>query len=96
MMEYVDIIGGSMKTLSLRGIDEELAENLKKTAKETGASLNKTVLEILRKSVGTNSKKREVVYHDLDDLAGTWTENDWEQFKKATKPFEAIDRDMWK
>lgn len=85
-----------MKTLSLRGIDEELAENLKKTAKKTGTSLNKTVLEILRKSVGVNSKKREVVYHDLDDLAGTWTESDWEQFKKATKQFGAIDKDLWK
>ncbi len=85
-----------MKTLSLRGIDEELAENLKKTAQKTGTSLNKTVLEILRKSVRPNSKKREVVYHDLDDLAGTWTENDWEQFKKATKSFEAIDKELWK
>jgi plasmid stability protein len=85
-----------MKTLSLRGIDEELAENLKKTAKKTGTSLNKTVLEILRKSVGAKSKKREVVYHDLDDLAGTWAESDWEQFKKAAKPFGAIDKDMWK
>jgi hypothetical protein len=86
----------SMKTLSLRGIDEELAENLKKTAKKTGTSLNKTVLEILRKSVGVNPKKREVVYYDLDDLAGTWTKEDGEQFERATKQFRAIDKDMWK
>jgi hypothetical protein len=85
-----------LKTLSLRGIDEELAENLKKAAKQSGGSINKTVLDILRKSLGLGSKKREKVFHDLDDLAGTWSDDDWQQFKKATKHFEAIDKDLWK
>ncbi|MEW6186373.1 MAG: antitoxin [Thermodesulfobacteriota bacterium] len=85
-----------MKTISLRGIDEELAENLKKTAKKKGDSINKTVLEILRHSLGVGSKKRERVYHDLDDLAGTWSKTDWQQFQKTTKPFSAVDKDLWK
>ena len=85
-----------LKTISLRGIDEELAESLKKTAEKTGGSINKTVLEILRKSLGLSSKKRERVFHDLDDLAGTWSDDDWEQFKKATRHFAVIDKDLWK
>ena len=85
-----------LKTISLRGIDEELAESLKKTAEKTGGSINKTVLEILRKSLGLSSKKRERVFHDLDDLAGTWSDDDWEQFKKATRHFAGIDKDLWK
>lgn len=86
----------AVKTISLRGIDDELAENLKRTAKKTGGSINKTVLEILRNSLGLSSKRRERVFHDLDDLAGTWSDADWQQFKKATKPFAGIDKDLWK
>ncbi len=85
-----------MKTLSLRGVDEDLADNLDKIAKKTGASINKTVLEILRKSVGSNPKAREMVYRDLDNLAGTWTERNLQQFKKGTKHFEVIDKELWK
>lgn len=85
-----------MKTLSLRGIDDNLAECLRKTAERAGTSLNKTVLEILRKSMGLGLKKREMIYHDLDDLAGTWTESDWQQFRKATKHFAVIDKEIWK
>jgi hypothetical protein len=85
-----------LKTLSLRGIDGELAEKLRKAAEKTGGSLNKTVLEILRKSLGLSSERREKVFHDLDDLAGTWSDEDWKKFKKATKHFEGIDKDLWK
>ncbi len=86
----------AVKTISLRGIDDELAENLKRAAKKTGGSINKTVLEILRNSLGLNSRKRARVFHDLDDLAGTWSDADWQQFIKATKPFAVIDKDLWK
>lgn len=85
-----------MKTLSLRGVDDDLADSLKKIAKKTGASLNKTVLEIIRQSVGSSPKPREMVYRDLDNLAGTWTEKDLQQFKKTTKHFEVIDKGLWK
>ena len=85
-----------METISLRGIDDELAENLKRVARKTGVSINKTVLDILRNSLGLGSKRRECVFHDLDDLAGTWSDADWQQFKKATKPFAVIDKDLWK
>jgi len=85
-----------LKTISLRGIDPELAETLKNHAKKTGGSINKTVLDILRNSLGLSSKKRDRVYHDLDDLAGTWTDNDWQQCNKSTKHFSVIDKELWK
>ena len=86
----------AVKTISLRGIDDELAENLKRAAKKTGGSINKTVLDILRNSLGLSSKRRERVFHDLDDLAGTWSDADCQQFNKATKSFTVIDKDLWK
>jgi hypothetical protein len=95
-MKKMTSMEDAVKTISLRGIDEELAENLKRTAKERGGSINKTVLEILRNSLGLNSRTRGRVFHDLDDLAGTWSDTDWQQFKKATKFFDTIDKDLWK
>jgi hypothetical protein len=84
-----------MKTLSLRSIDAEMADALKKRAKYEGRSINATVLNLLREAVGLTKKKRTRVYHDLDDLVGTWTEKDEQLFKKATKYFDRIDEEIW-
>ena len=71
-----------MKTLSLRNIDAEMADALKKRAKCEGRSINATVLNLLREAVGITKKKRTKVYHDLDNLVGTWSEKDEQLFKK--------------
>ena len=84
-----------MKTLSLRGIDDELADALKKKAQRTGRSINKTVLSLIRESIGLEKKKLTRVYHDLDELAGTWGEKDEREFEKKTQFFHRIDEEIW-
>jgi hypothetical protein len=34
-------------------------------------------------------------YHDLDDLAGTWTEEDEAEFLQNTSHFNQIDAKLW-
>ena len=85
-----------MKNLSLRGIKEDLSENLKKISRKEGASLNKTVLKLLEDSVGLRRKKRVNIYHDLDELAGTWSSQDEKDFMGKIKYFESIDQEIWK
>lgn len=41
-------------------------------------------------------KKRNVVYDDLDHLAGTWDSEDIAEFEHVTVVFEMVDEDMWK
>jgi len=41
-------------------------------------------------------KDHDGVYHDLDYLAGTWTEEDDIEFLKATENFNKIDEELWK
>ncbi len=84
-----------MKTLSLRGIDDEMAEVLKKEAERAKASVNATVLNIIRESIGLKNKKRNRVYRDLDDLAGTWSGKDEKEFRENTCCFDRIDEDLW-
>lgn len=84
-----------MKTFSLRGIDDELTDALKNEVRRTGTSINKTILNLIRESMGLTQKKRTRPYHDLDELAGTWSEEDELLFKEKTRFFNKIDEEIW-
>ena len=85
-----------MKSLSLRGIHEDLSKNLKKLSQKEGISLNKTVLKLLEDSIGVKRKRRLNIYHDLDDLAGTWSSREEKEFKDKIHFFEMVDKGLWK
>ena len=83
-----------MDQLTLRNIPEDLEREIRRIAGERRMSINKTVRELLYKSLGIDSssdKKR-----DLSDFAGFWDEREAEEFEKATDAFEAIDEELWK
>ena len=84
-----------MKRLTLRGIDEELEEELQKRAERWSCSLNATILRLLREATGQTQKKFGRRYHDLDDLAGTWSEEEKEEFDEALAPLSRIDEELW-
>jgi len=85
-----------MTTMTLRGIDETLAQVLKELARSQGVSLNALALRLIREATGVDNRKRTVVHHDLDKFAGTWGKDDEEAFLKATHSLETIDEEMWK
>lgn len=85
-----------MTTMTLRGIDETLAQTLKELARNQGVSLNTLALRLIREATGVDKRKRTLVHHDLDALAGTWSEDDELSFQGATRLLEAIDEDLWK
>lgn len=85
-----------MTTMTVRGIDSDIAGALKEKARREGTSVNTVLLKTLRESLGLEKKKRTAVYHDLDHLAGTWSEQDAAEFERATAVFEKVDEDIWK
>lgn len=85
-----------MATMTLRGIDDAISGALKEKARRENTSVNTVMLRILKESLGIEKKKRNVVYDDLDHLAGTWSSNDLTEFENATAAFEKVDEDMWK
>lgn len=85
-----------MASITIRGIDDITAKRLKDLAKKEGLSINALVLKILRQALGVEKKKRAIIYTDLDELAGTWTEEEYQAFLKNIEPFEQIDEEMWK
>jgi len=85
-----------MKTLTIRGIDPKLSETIKEAAKNESMSVNQLLVNILKKYFGHSKEKQFTKkYHDLDDLFGRWSE---EEYKKITKELERqnqIDWELW-
>ena len=70
-----------MGSLSIRGLDDELAEQLKQLA-STEKSVNQFVIEILKQHLDiTKSKKFTQCFHDLDPFFGRWDNEVIDLFK---------------
>jgi plasmid stability protein len=86
-----------MKTVTIRGIDDKLAERIKSAAAAAATSVNQWVLTVLREATGLKKPPRHTkIYHDLDQLFGAWTDEEWEEFQKSQARFESIDEEMWR
>ena len=83
-----------MKNMTLRNIPEELSKALEEEKRRRGQSLNKTAIDLMRQSLGlTGSCRRS---NGLGQLAGGWSQSEFEEFEKAVAPFEQIDEEMWR
>ena len=87
-----------MKQLTVRGVDSNLLQLLKNEAARRGLSVNRYVLSILREALGLDEggPRAPVEYNDLDHLAGTWTERDFEEFARHLAAQRSIDEDLWR
>lgn len=90
-----------MKQTTVRGIDNNLARRLREEARRRGLSVNRTILLLLRQATGlaapfeppTSEAER---FTDLDHLAGTWSEQDADEFDRAVEDFSRVEEDLWK
>ena len=68
-----------MPQYTIRNIPIALDRELRERAKRKGISLNDAAIEAMNQGLGV--AETEVVYGDLDDLAGTWKQDD--EFDRA-------------
>jgi hypothetical protein len=59
-----------------------------------GVSLNQTVIDLLRRSLGLSPTGRRS--NGLARLAGTWTDEDLRRFEAAVAMTEEIDEEAWR
>ncbi len=86
-----------MKLVTLRNLPPELANAIRRRAKEHGSSLNKAVIGLLLESLGKGRRKSErATYHDLDALAGSWSKEEGARFEAFLRDQRAIDPDVWR
>ncbi|MFV1979275.1 MAG: hypothetical protein ACC649_07970 [Myxococcota bacterium] len=77
----------------------ELERRIETIAKEQGASLASTVIRLLMRATGLRGPaepgRGRQRYHDLDDLAGTWSEEETAEFDRALREQRRVDPDLW-
>ena len=83
-----------MKTMTIRNVSPELAQALDKERRKRGISLNRTVLALLRNTLGVPSQP--VRSNGLRELAGAWSEAEYQQFEQAVVPLGEVDEAMWR
>lgn len=86
-----------MGSLSIRGINDQLASILKEKAASSKKSVNQYVLDMLKKQAGlAKQKKFTQEYHDLDDLFGCWSTDEFEKIQDKINSERQIDEELWK
>ena len=83
-----------MSYITLRQIPAAIEKQLRSLARQTGTSLNKTVIGLLARALGMADGTPRA--RELSDLAGTWSEEEAREFEENTRAFEQIDEDIWR
>lgn len=84
-----------MKSITLHGLDGKLYERIKEKAKRQGLSLNKTIKNLLEKSLGIKNHDGNDHREDFLEFFGVWTETEAQEFAGAIRDFEKIDPQDW-
>ena len=92
-MQYIACIMRKRIQYTIRNVPENVDDALRNLAVREGCSLNAVALAALESEAGVSGGKA-AVYHDLDDLVGSWVHDD--AFDKALAAFDVVDEDLWK
>lgn len=85
----------STSNFNLRNIAPDVMLVLKQEAAKQNTSVNSLILKFIDHELNIKHQVKKNSYHDLDNLAGTWTEKDKKAFEQRIKSFEQIDQDLW-
>jgi hypothetical protein len=81
--------------ITVRNLPPAVAKAVKDKARRERLSLNQAIVRLLEEAMGEKPGKK-VVHHDLDHLAGRWSEEEYQQFLDALREQRQIDPEMWK
>ena len=83
-----------MKHLTVRNVPAELAEALMAEKTRRGGSLNRTVIDLLRRALGLAP---DASYDNgLGLHAGDWSQAELQEFEDNTRIFQQIDEEPWR
>jgi hypothetical protein len=84
--------------MTIRGIPAEVQKAVKREAERKGLSLNRAFISVLERAVDGKSreKKKKVLHHDLDHLAGLWSREESAAFEKNLRAQRKVDEELWK
>ncbi len=83
-----------MRHLTVRNVPADLGRALDREKRRRGSSLNQTILDLLRQSLGVGTGLPKS--NGLSALAGDWSESDRREFEASIAITEQIDEDLWR
>lgn len=84
-----------MPNLSIRGVEDAELQRIKSAAGQRGLSVNAYLVELIRRESGLAPTPDRRRHHDLDALAGTWSEADARAFAASQQDFSRVDPALW-
>jgi len=85
-----------MKSITIHGIDDPLAELIKSRAQSEGLSINKTVKKLLEESLGVRPRANSINRIDFEEFCGIWSDSELTEFEEKTKDLRSINDEDWK
>ena len=82
-----------MRYLTIRNVSPDLAMALEREKRVRGTSMNRTILDILARTLGVGNAERS---NGLAQLAGTWSDEEHADFEEAIAVTEQVDEELWK
>ena len=85
----------TLKALTLRNAPPRVALAIRERAHVAGVSLNRAVIALLEEHLAEAEVGGPARFHDLDELAGTWSKEEGRAFDKALRKQRKIDPELW-
>ena len=96
---YASHVEDSLRTITIRKMPRDLEQRIETIAAEEGSSLARTVIRLLMRATGLReselSEAGEQRHHDLDDLAGTWSDEEAAEFDRSVAGQRRVDPEVW-
>ncbi len=84
-----------MKSITIHGLDDDLARELEARAKAEKLSLNRTVKKLLSEATGLRPRDPSSKPNPFEEFAGVWTVEEAAEFDKTLEEQRQIDPEQW-
>jgi hypothetical protein len=83
--------------ITIQHLDDATAEWIEEQAAQRGMDKEAVVLQLIQRGIDLEQKKAALPkYHDLDALAGTWSEQEAAEFDRTTASLRQVDEELWR
>ena len=83
-----------MKSMSIHGVDKELARRIREKSAEYGLSVNRTMKKLLGKSLGLENEK-PALNDEFKDLCGALPKKAADELGKFLQEMDTVDPEAW-
>ncbi len=84
------------RALTIDQLDTASAEWIEQEARRLGVPIEAVVRHLIRKGIEAERQQAQtVLHHDLDTLAGTWSEEEAAEFLQVIEDFNRVDPPLW-